>query len=268
MKKILHKKSAQKAVCGIIGGMGPIAGVNLHQKIIQYTPNIKIDQNHLTVHHISQSNSISDRTRYLLSESNKKIENPSIGAYKSFQSLVKSIDEQDKVIIGVPCNTFHSSYIWIPFLQKIDTNPRENTYIINMIQETVDKINLSFPKSKKIGILCTNGTKNTHLYDNYFDKKNKEIVYLNSKLQTQLSKAIYNLNWGLKVKNNPVNPKVISVLHNCIRHLINKNAYLIILGCSELPLVLPATDSYQDTGIPLIDPVEMLAKGMINKVFE
>jgi len=269
MKKILHKNIAQKAVCGIIGGMGPSAGVSLHQKIIKYTPNVKIDQSHLTIHHISQPSFITDRTRYLLSETTKKIENPALGAYKSYQSLINSVNKQDKVIIGIPCNTFHSSYIWIPFLQKININSRKNTYILNMIQETVDNISVSYPSCKKIGILCTNGTKDTYLYDNYFDKQqNKEIIYLDGKWQTQLSSAIYNLEWGLKVKNNPIDNKVTDILHNCVKYLIEKHVDVIILGCSELPLALPATESYQNTGIPLIDPVEVLAKKMINKVLE
>lgn len=47
MKKILHKNIVQKVVCGIIGGMGPSAGVSLQQNIIKYTPNVKIDQSHV-----------------------------------------------------------------------------------------------------------------------------------------------------------------------------------------------------------------------------
>lgn len=138
-----------------------------------------------------------------------------------------------------------------------------------MIQETVYNISASYPSCKKIGILCTNGTKDTYLYNNYFDKQqNQEIIYLNSKWQTQLSSAIYNLEWGLKVKNNPIDNKVIDILHNCVKYLIEKHVDVIILGCSELPLALPAADSYQNTGIPLIDPVEVLAKRMINKVLE
>ena len=49
-------------------GVGPIAGVKLHEKIIQFTPTNGTDQSHFCVHHVSQSQYIPDRTKFLLSE--------------------------------------------------------------------------------------------------------------------------------------------------------------------------------------------------------
>ena len=63
-----------KVINGIIGGVGPMAGVKLHEKIIQFTPTNGTDQSHLCVHHISQSQYIPDRTTFLLS--NMTLSNP------------------------------------------------------------------------------------------------------------------------------------------------------------------------------------------------
>ena len=57
-----------KIIHGIIGGVGPMAGVKLHEKIIEFTPTDGTDQSHLCVHHISQSQYIPDRTRFLLEQ--------------------------------------------------------------------------------------------------------------------------------------------------------------------------------------------------------
>jgi hypothetical protein len=54
-------------VLGIGGGVGPSAGVGLHQKIIDNTRS-KTDQGHFTVVHISRSAHIQDRTKFLLGE--------------------------------------------------------------------------------------------------------------------------------------------------------------------------------------------------------
>ena len=54
-------------ILGIGGGVGPSAGVGLHQKIIDNTRS-KTDQGHFTVVHISRSAHIQDRTKFLLGE--------------------------------------------------------------------------------------------------------------------------------------------------------------------------------------------------------
>ena len=48
---------------GIIGGMGPSAGLTLHQKIIDNTK-VKKDQDHIPVIHTSLSSIISEYEEY------------------------------------------------------------------------------------------------------------------------------------------------------------------------------------------------------------
>ena len=55
----------QEPVIIIGGGVGPMAGVALHEKIIEHTLTDGTDQSHLAVHHYSCSSVISDRTAFL-----------------------------------------------------------------------------------------------------------------------------------------------------------------------------------------------------------
>ena len=66
------------------GGVGPLAGVDLHNKIINNTITNGTNQGHLEVHHLSCSNDITDRTEFLLRNS---IENPAEGMFRLINKL-------------------------------------------------------------------------------------------------------------------------------------------------------------------------------------
>jgi len=89
----------QDKIIGIVGGMGPRAGLELHNKIILKT-NATNDQSHVSVAHISFSNRIPDRTAYL---NNEVPENPAFAIKK----IVKMLHEVGAQCIGIPCNTSH-----------------------------------------------------------------------------------------------------------------------------------------------------------------
>ena len=55
MAVLQQLKDAKKVVLGIGGGVGPSAGVGLHQKIIDNTQSGGTDQGHFSVIHISRS---------------------------------------------------------------------------------------------------------------------------------------------------------------------------------------------------------------------
>ena len=80
-----------RKVIGIMGGMGPRAGLTLHQKLIDNLK-IKQDQDHLPIIHTSFSSIITDRTNYILG---KDIESPSIGASKCINIIDNSLLNYD-----------------------------------------------------------------------------------------------------------------------------------------------------------------------------
>ena len=52
----------------IMGGMGPMAGLELHKLLLSLNKNIEKDQDHKSVLHLCYPNKISDRTNFLLSK--------------------------------------------------------------------------------------------------------------------------------------------------------------------------------------------------------
>ena len=95
-----------RPILTIFGGMGPMAGVELHKKIL-FNTDAKRDQDHAHIQHICFPSIIDDRTKYLQSLDGV---NPGSQAAQLFRSL--TLNSSHKYIVGIPCNTFHSPIIF------------------------------------------------------------------------------------------------------------------------------------------------------------
>ena len=238
-----------KAMIGIIGGMGPYAGVDLVQKIFDLTK-ADTDQDHLSVSMLSVPKSIPDRTEFLLSKSEI---NPAL----AIADIICSLYKQGATIIGMPCNTAHAEPIFNEIVNKIPTEVN----LVHMINEAADFINEKYPSVKNVGILSTTGTFITNVYPKCLSKHGLNGIQVSEEIQnTHINPAIYNLSYGIKAHSNPVNQKVIDSLNKGVKYLIKKDAEVIILGCTEIPLALTQNEI---NGIPLIDSTKILARALI-----
>ena len=238
-----------KAMIGIIGGMGPYAGVDLVQKIFDLTK-ADTDQDHLSVSMLSVPKSIPDRTEFLLSKSEI---NPAL----AIADIICSLYKQGATIIGMPCNTAHAEPIFNEIVNKIPTEVN----LVHMINEAADFINEKYPSVKNVGILSTTGTFITNVYPKCLSKHGLNGIQVSEEIQnTHINPAIYNSSYGIKAHSNPVNQKAIDSLNKGVKYLIKKDAEVIILGCTEIPLALTQNEI---NGIPLIDSTKILARALI-----
>jgi len=238
-----------KAMIGIVGGMGPYAGVDLVQKIFDLTK-ADTDQDHLSVSMLSVPKSIPDRTEFLLSKSEI---NPAL----AIADIICSLYKQGATIIGMPCNTAHAEPIFNEIVNKIPTEVN----LVHMINEAADFINEKYPSVKNVGILSTTGTFITNVYPKCLSKHGLNGIQVSEEIQnTHINPAIYNLSYGIKAHSNPVNQKAIDSLNKGVKYLIKKDAEVIILGCTEIPLALTQNEI---NGIPLIDSTKILARALI-----
>ena len=153
-----------KVVLGIGGGVGPSAGVGLHNKIIFNTKTDGTDQSHFQIIHISRSPHVLDRTKYLLGEIDI---NPGEGMAESVNALRAAAELNGNVVVcAVPCNTFHAPKIWNRFMERLkDLGCDGSTLrVIHMLEETVKMIKEVAPECKNIGLMSTTGTRQTRVY--------------------------------------------------------------------------------------------------------
>lgn len=228
----------REKLIGILGGMGPEATADLFLKIIKATPALK-DQNHLRII-IDNNPKIPSRTSAILGKGKSPL--------KQLQETLHNLEKAGAEIIAMPCNTAHHYYN--------ELQESTNIPIINMISETAAYIYENFPDIKKIGLLATTGTIKAGIYHKAITKM--EVITPDEDAQETVMNAICG-EQGIKAGYTQGNSR--SDILEVAKMLINKGAEAIIIGCTEISLVL----SQKDLPIPLIDPSQILAVAVVRK---
>ena len=229
---------------GLIGGLGPAATVDLYDKIVRATPAAN-DQEHFKLV-VEQNPQTPDRTKCLLEGG----EDPTLALYNSAVRL--QADGCDALI--VPCNTAHA---FVPFLQRHLKVP-----FINMQQVTMDEIQAKYGKSAKVGLLATSGTVKTGIYSVKSLAMGIPMVAPDQPHQELVMRAIYG----------PKGAKAGFTDGQCREDLLSAAEYLVekhgcnvlILGCTELPLILDEGDmEIAGRTVFVIDPTSALARKVV-----
>ena len=226
---------------GILGGMGTQAGLDFCNKLAVINRG-KIDQKYPLFILYNKSN-IPKRPENL-----KKY-------YNVLKSLIKGcrlLQKNKCNFIVMPCNTAH--YLYDDLKKKIKIP------IISMPKEVYLHTKKSCKKNSKIGILCTEATLKTGIYNRYFDKSFK-LISPEKSLQTKyVNKAIKYVKLG-KVR------EAERAIRPAINYLMRIKCKKIILGCTELPIAIFAYKSFKkikESKI-FIDPNLLLANVSMNK---
>jgi aspartate racemase len=243
MKKYEYtsKKDKKVKIIGVVGGVGPEASNKFCEFLIKYKK-AERDQNHLTFIHYCNPK-IPDRTEYILGIG----EDPSPEIIKTCNDLKKAGAD----ILIIPCNTAH---YFLKDVQKSVDLP-----IIDMTKVLVKKVLEENPPLKRIGILATTGSIKTQIYQKYFELVGVESILPSEEDQKLLvMDSIYGKN-GIKAGKKVLPKRNLMKITN---KLIEKGAEAIVLGCTEIPLVL----KQNEFDVKLFDPMEIVAKEIINNV--
>jgi len=227
-------------IIGILGGMGPEATADLFLKIIKATP-AKRDQDHLRII-IDNNPKIPPRTESILGEGSSSL--------PKMVKTAKNLENAGVDFIIISCNTAHYYYEELRKSVKIP--------ILNMIDQTVQRINKDYPKIKKIGLIATIGTIKTKIYDRGLAKTGIEIITPHENVEKKVIKAIFKY---IKVGKLKEGRKLMIEVAD---HLVKMGAQSILCGCTEVSLVLKDGD----LSVPVIDPLQILAEIAVEKAFE
>ena len=241
----------KRKMIGIVGGMGPYAGLDLVKKIFDLTQ-ANQDQDHVPLAMISVPHKITDRTKFL--EGGTDI-NPGI----EISNIVRQLSDQGASVIGMPCNTAHSSKI----IKEVYNSIPEGITFVNMVSEVIKFIKGEYPDIERVGILATTGTMKAGVYNKELINNDLKPVLLSKENQKKLiDEAIYDKDFGIKSISSPVHDIAKRKIHLAIESLIKNKAEVVILGCTELPLAVNATSVKT---IPLIDSTMVLARSLLFK---
>lgn len=234
----MQKKSL---TIGILGGMGPAATVDIFSKIVKFTPAAR-DQDHIRI----------------IIDNNPKIPNRIAAFYGHGEdstpemiASAQSLQSAGADFIIIPCNTAHlfipriEQHLKIPFLSIIDAG--------------VEFIKMNYSQVKKAGILGTTPTVESGLYRKAFAEIGISLVSPESELQhNSVMEAIFGIQ-GIKAGNTCIQPRELLITASA--QLVAKGAEIILMACTEIPIVLKT----EDTTVPLVDLNTILAIAAIKK---
>ena len=236
---------------GVVGGIGPYAGLDLFYKILNRTK-ATCDQEYLPISMLSVPHSIPDRTEFLLG--NSKI-NPAT----TISKVICALYNQGSTVIGLPCNTAHAKPIFNEIIERI---PKE-VKLVHMINEVYKFIKNKYPSIENVGILSTMGTSISHVYPDCFSQYGLNGIQVSEEIQKNyISPAIFSKDYGIKAQSSPVTAQAKKELLKGIDYLDKEGAEIIIMGCTEIPL---AIKDNKINGKPLIDSTKILARALILK---
>jgi aspartate racemase len=241
-------------IIGIVGGVGPYAGLDLQRKILEQTAAIR-DQDHLPVISVSWPGDIPDRTAFLLGETAVNPAGPVL-------AQLALLSRMGATVAGIPCNTMHAAPIFDVIAAGAAAFERP-LRLLHMIRETAGHLQAHHPGLRCVGVLSTTGTYRTRLYPDILEPLGYTVVVLEPEMQAALiHPAIYDPVYGIKAQGRATERARDGLLSG-VAALREQGAEAIILGCTELPLALP--EAALD-GLPLVDPTRVLARALVGAV--
>ena len=184
---------------GIIGGMGPLATIDLYEKITFNTKAEK-DQDHIHII-IDSYPQIEDRTAYILYGG----KNPKDKLIES----AKRLENAGADALIMPCNTAH-------FFAK-DIEKEVSIPLIHIVKSTAEAIKNKYPKANKIGLIATTGTLKSGVYANILKDYGYHIIELDE------SKT----------------EEYVPLFQKCVDKVTDMGADVLIAGCTEIPILVP-----------------------------
>ena len=212
---------------GILGGMGPAATVDFLAKVIAATPAVR-DQDHIPMI-ISNVPQIPDRSAAILSGSDAPLSALTTG--------VAMLEAAGADILAMPCNTAH---FWYDALERRARRP---------LLHIVDAVRRRVTQQDRVGLLATKGTLQGRVYQARLGADHRLIVPDDAG-QGAVDAAIRELKEGRRNTRS---------CEGVIDALLSAGAQTIILGCTELPIVLRNSPLLKFC----LDPTQALAEDCV-----
>ena len=201
---------------GVLGGMGPQATNTFYQFIIDRT-DAQSDQEHVNALILSDSD-MPDRTAAILGSNEAKD-----AVFARLLSDARLLEGAGCTVIAVPCNTSH---YFLDEVQKHLSIP-----ILHMIRETAKA--LAAQGLKRPGILATDGTIQTGLYQKEFAAFGVEAVIPSPRAQDLVMSLIYD---DIK-SGRDGDPQKFAAIH---KDLMAQGCDCGVLACTELSVFATA----------------------------
>ena len=236
MLEIVNKKFA----LGIIGGMGPLAGVHF-QKLLIEAVNARKDQDHMPV--ICFTNpQIPDRTASLAVD----------GGVSYMAEIVRAgrvLEKAGASVLVMPCITAHARFSEIASMVHVP--------IVSLVAET-ERFIRSRTGIRNVLVLATDGAIRENIFEDSSSRCGVCLVMPSVADQREVMRSIYAVKKGER-------EKAITRMRELLRLLCAPGIDAVMLGCTELSLFFDElSDEYKDT-LLFIDPMRITAQAIADR---
>ncbi|MEJ2171144.1 MAG: amino acid racemase [Woeseiaceae bacterium] len=215
---------------GVIGGMGPEATVDFMAKVIALTPAEK-DQDHVRML-VDNNPKVPNRQAAILADG----EDPG----PELAAMAARLEVSGADFLVIPCNT---AYVFGDAVSEAVRIP-----LISIIDVTVAAVIECC--AAKVGILATEGCLRAGLYQAALAEAGLELIAPTDDELATFTSLIHRIKVG--EQDDAVSDAMVELANA----LVERGAESIIVGCTEVPLVL--TSSMLD--VPLISSTGVLAQ--------
>jgi len=131
--------------------------------------------------------------------------------------------------------------------------------IVNMLTCTADYLREAFPSLREVGVLATSGTLASRVYEKALEACGFVQIAPTEAAQARLMNAIYGPRGA---KAGYTSGECCDDVAAAVDDLVAQGVQVIVLGCTELPLLLHGSTLARPGGlvVRLVDPTEVLAR--------
>ena len=213
---------------GVLGGMGPAATAYFFQQLVDWVA-AERDQSHPPCL-LYNATHVPDRTAHLTGDG----PDPTF----ALQAATRVLELAGADFVAIPCNSAHAYLAAIRDAVTIE--------VLDMIGLTAARAASMLPSGGAVGVLAASGTINLSLYDSALEAHSLRALRPQVQAQEAVMAAIRAVKGG--------DAGAQGLLGHAIDELVAADAELLILGCTELPIIIDV-DSMP---LPTLDATEVL----------
>ena len=229
--------SKQNPLIGILGGMGPAATNDFIAKILAAT-HARSDQDHFPLA-VWSNPRIPDRNKAIFDP--KRFPSPSA----DLQYGARKLQDLGSDFIAIACNTAHHWHADVQAAVRIPV-----LHIADVASVRLAAMGLG--KGDGVGLLCTEGTRQSGYYDTRLRQFGLRVIYPDESGQEQMMKAVYAIKRGELEQARAMTLDIAAAL-------AAENVKALLIACTELPIVLDGVE----LPLPCLDATVCLAEACV-----
>ena len=217
---------------GVLGGMGPAATLDFFGRVLARSEAAR-DRDHIR----------------LIIDCNPQVPDRNVGAQAGepttgevLAQMARGLVAAGAQLLVMPCNAAHAC--------AADIRAAVAVPFIDMIEVTADA---GAAAARTVGVLAADGALDAGLYQSAFAARGVAVLTPEAPQQARFMSLLH------RIKAGDVGAASRAEMQALAQSLIGRGAEAIVAGCTEVPLVLDASD----LTVPLVNCTEVLAQATV-----